>query len=137
MTSLLQVMRNRALAVLMLGHFSNDMLGGHAAVALSRDEGAVRAEQRPIGLVTLAFTAASSLTQPLFGYFSDTYGKRWFVPATLMWGAVCAASYGFVSSYVMFLVVAATGRDRERAPSTRWGPRTPRLSREMTSAMPP
>jgi FSR family fosmidomycin resistance protein-like MFS transporter len=60
-----------------------------------------------LGLVTLAFTATSSLTQPLFGYFSDTHGRRWFVPATLVWGAICAASYGFVSSYLAFIGLAA------------------------------
>lgn len=107
MTSLLQVMRNRALAVMMLGHFSNDMLGGVLPLLFPVMKVQFALTNAQLGLVTLAFTAASSLTQPIFGYFSDTYGKRWFVPATLIWGAVFAASYGFVSSYVMFLVVAA------------------------------
>ncbi len=106
MASLLQVMRNRALAVMMLGHFSNDMLGGILPLLFPLMKVQFALTNAQLGLVTLAFTAASSLTQPIFGYFSDTYGKRWFVPATLMWGAVCAASYGFVSSYVMFIVVA-------------------------------
>jgi FSR family fosmidomycin resistance protein-like MFS transporter len=106
-TSLLQVMRNRALAVMMLGHFSNDMLGGVLPLLFPLMKVQFALSNAQLGLVTLAFTAASSLTQPIFGYFSDTYGKRWFVPATLLWGAVFAASYGFVSSYAMFLVVAA------------------------------
>ncbi|MFN8664039.1 MAG: MFS transporter [Thermomicrobiales bacterium] len=107
MTSLLQVMRNRALFVMMLGHFSNDMLGGVLPLLFPVMKVQFALTNAQLGLVTLAFTAASSLTQPIFGYFSDTYGKRWFVPVTLMWGAVFAASYGFVSSYVMFVVVAA------------------------------
>lgn len=107
MTSLLQVMRNRALAVMMLGHFSNDMLGGVLPLLFPVMKVQFSLTNAQLGLVTLAFTAASSLTQPIFGYFSDTYGKRWFVPVTLMWGAFFAASYGFVSSYVMFIVVAA------------------------------
>ncbi|MEZ4563987.1 MAG: MFS transporter [Thermomicrobiales bacterium] len=107
MTSFLQIMRNRALAVMMLGHFSNDMLGGVLPLLFPLMKVQFALTNAQLGLVTLAFTAASSLTQPIFGYFSDTYGKRWFVPATLMWGAVFAASYGFVSSYAMFLVVAA------------------------------
>jgi FSR family fosmidomycin resistance protein-like MFS transporter len=106
-TSLLQVMRNRALAVMMLGHFSNDMLAGVLPLLFPVMKVQFALTNAQLGLVTLAFTAASSLTQPIFGYFSDTYGKRWFVPATLIWGAVCSASYGFISSYVMFLVVAA------------------------------
>ncbi len=107
MTSLLQVMRNRALAVMMLGHFSNDMLGGVLPLLFPLMKVQFALSNAQLGLVTLAFTAASSLTQPIFGYFSDTHGRRWFVPATLLWGAVFAASYGFVSSYVMFIVVAA------------------------------
>jgi FSR family fosmidomycin resistance protein-like MFS transporter len=105
--SLLQVMRNRAMFVLMLGHFSNDMLGGVLPLLFPLMKVQFALTNAQLGLVTLAFTAASSLTQPIFGYFSDTYGKRWFVPATLIWGSVFAASYGFVSSYIMFLVVAA------------------------------
>lgn len=107
MTSLLQIARNRALFVLMLGHFSNDMLGGVLPMLfplMKLQHGLTNAQ---LGLVTLAFTATSSLTQPLFGYFSDTHGRRWFVPATLIWGAVCASTYGFVGSYIMFIVMAA------------------------------
>ena len=91
----------------MLGHFSNDMLGGVLPMlfpVMKLQYGLSNAE---LGLVTLAFTATSSLTQPLFGYFSDTHGRRWFVPATLIWGALCAASYGFVTSYALFIAVAA------------------------------
>ena len=84
MTSLLQVMRNRALFVMMLGHFSNDMLGGVLPLLFPVMKVQFALTNAQLGLVTLAFTAASSLTQPIFGYFSDTYGKRWFVPVSLM-----------------------------------------------------
>ncbi|MFT4040108.1 MAG: MFS transporter [Thermomicrobiales bacterium] len=107
MASLLQVMKNRALAVMMLGHFSNDMLGGILPLLFPLMKIQFALTNAQLGLVTLAFTATSSLTQPLFGYFSDTHGRRWFVPATLVWGAVCAASYGFVGSYAAFIGVAA------------------------------
>ena len=107
MTSLLHLARNRALFLLMLGHFSNDMLGGVLPVlfpVMKLHYGLTNAQ---LGLVTLAFTTTSSLTQPLFGYFSDTHGRRWFVPATLVWGACCAAAYGFISGYVAFIGLAA------------------------------
>jgi MFS transporter, FSR family, fosmidomycin resistance protein len=106
-TSLLQIVRSRALVVLMLGHFSNDMLGGVLPVLFPSMKLEYGLSNAQLGLVTLAFTATSSLTQPLFGYFSDTHGRRWFVPATLMWGALCAACYGFVASYLAFIALAA------------------------------
>ena len=107
MTSLLQIARSRALVVLMLGHFSNDMLGGVLPVLFPIMKLQYGLSNAQLGLVTLAFTATSSLTQPLFGYFSDTHGRRWFVPATLIWGAFCAASYGFITSYLGFIGLAA------------------------------
>jgi FSR family fosmidomycin resistance protein-like MFS transporter len=105
--SLFQIASNRALAVLMLGHFANDMMGGVLPMLFPIAKLQFGLSNAQLGLVTLAFTATSSLTQPLFGYFSDTHGRRWFVPATLLWGAVCAACYGFVSGYLAFILLAA------------------------------
>src|SRR5215216_7989516 len=91
----------------MLGHFSNDMLGGVLPVLFPTMKLQYGLSNAQLGLVTLAFTATSSLTQPLFGYFSDTHGRRWFVPATLIWGALCASCYGFITSYLAFITLAA------------------------------
>jgi len=108
-TSFLHIARSRALVVLMLGHFSNDMQAGVLPMLFPLMKLQFGLSNAELGLVTLAFTAASSLTQPLFGYFSDSHGRRWFVPVTLIWGAVCAACYGFVGSYAAFLALAALG----------------------------
>ncbi len=106
MTSFLQIVKNRALAVLMLGHFSNDMLGGVLPILFPLMKLQYGLTNAQLGLVTLAFTAMSSLTQPIFGYFSDTHGRRWFVPATLIWGAFWASTYGFATNYLVFIVLA-------------------------------
>ena len=108
-TSFLQIARSRALVVLMLGHFANDMQAGVLPMLFPLMKPRLGLSNAELGPVTLAFTAASSLTQPVFGCFSDTHGRRWFVPATLVWGAVCAACYGFVGSYAVFLALAALG----------------------------
>jgi FSR family fosmidomycin resistance protein-like MFS transporter len=105
--SLRQLTRNRALVILMLGHFSNDMLGGALPMLFPIMKVQFDLTNAQLGLVTLAYTAASSLTQPVFGYFSDTHGRRWFVPVTLLWGAAFAACYGFATSYLMFMGLAA------------------------------
>lgn len=106
MTSFLQIMKNRALAVLMLGHFSNDMLGGVLPILFPLMKLQYGLTNAQLGLVTLAFTAMSSLTQPIFGYFSDTHGRRWFVPATLIWGACFASAYGFATGFGVFILLA-------------------------------
>lgn len=105
-TSFLQIMKNRALAVLMLGHFSNDMLGGVLPILFPLMKLQYGLTNAQLGLVTLAFTAMSSLTQPIFGYFSDTYGRRWFVPITLVWGACFASAYGFATGFGVFIILA-------------------------------
>src|SRR5688572_33402808 len=87
----------------MLGHFSNDMLGGVLPVLFPTMKLQYGLTNAQLGVVTLAFTATSSLTQPLFGYFSDTHGRRWFVPATLILGAPCASCFGFITSYLAFI----------------------------------
>ena len=107
MTSFFQIAKSRALAVLMLGHFSNDMLGGVLPMLFPIMKLQYELSNAQMGMVTLAFTATSSLTQPIFGYFSDTHGRRWFVPATLVWGAVFASAYGFANSFLMFVALAA------------------------------
>lgn len=93
--------------VLMLGHFSNDMLAGVLPILFPIMKLQFGLTNAQIGLVTLAFTAMSSLTQPVFGYFSDTHRRRWFVPATLLWGSACAAFLGFVETYYAFIALAA------------------------------
>ena len=60
-----------------------------------------------LGLVTLAFTATSSLTQPLFGYFSDTHGRRWFVPATLSGERAAPRRTGSSPATLAFIGLAA------------------------------
>jgi FSR family fosmidomycin resistance protein-like MFS transporter len=90
----------------MLGHFANDMLGGVLPILFPLMKLQFGLSNAELGLVALAFNATSSLTQPIFGYFSDTHGRRWFVPATLAWGALFAAGYGFVQSYAAFILLA-------------------------------
>jgi MFS transporter, FSR family, fosmidomycin resistance protein len=104
-----KITMSRALLVLMLGHFANDLLSGILPVlfpVMKIQFGTTNAE---LGLITLVFTATSSLTQPLFGYFSDKHGRRWFIPLTLVWGAACASLYGLAPTYRAVFILAALG----------------------------
>lgn len=97
---------NGALLTLMLGHFTNDMLGGTLPLLLPEMKERFGLSNAAVGLVPLAYTGMASLTQPLFGYFSDRYGRRWFASAALLWGAGFVALYGFAPSYLVFLAFA-------------------------------
>ncbi|MDQ3045811.1 MAG: MFS transporter [Chloroflexota bacterium] len=98
---------NSALLLLMFGHFTNDMLSGVLPMLYPTMKAHFELDNAQIGLATLAYTTAASLTQPVFGYCSDRFAQRWFAPATLVWGGFFVSVYGFANSYVQFLSIAA------------------------------
>ena len=107
MSSLVLALRNPALLVLMLGHFTNDMFAGVLPMLYPAMKERFDLTNAGIGLVTLAYTGMASLTQPLFGYFTDRHGRRWFASAVLLWGCGFVALYGFAPSFPVFLAFAA------------------------------
>ncbi|MFN3337939.1 MAG: MFS transporter, partial [Thermomicrobium sp.] len=94
------------LATFMLGHFSIDLMSGLLpalypllALNLKLDYGA-------IGALALAYTAAVSLTQPLFGYLADRWGVRRLAPLSLAWSGLLLSLYGFVHHPLLLYPVA-------------------------------
>ena len=90
----IRILRNRALATLMLGHFTVDMYVGVIPMLypLFRDKFALSLET--VGYVSLAYGGAASLSQPLFGMLADRKGTR-LVGLALFWTAAtfrCSAS---------------------------------------------
>lgn len=104
---ILRVLSNGALLTLMLGHFTNDLMGGVLPMLYPSMKDRFDLDNAAVGLVTLSYTSASSLCQPLFGYLSDRFGRHWFVPVPLVWGSCFVALYGFAGSYGAFLALAA------------------------------
>ncbi|HYI14318.1 MAG TPA: MFS transporter [Thermomicrobiales bacterium] len=100
-------MQHRALLVFAMGHFTVDMFGGLMPVlyALMADE--FDLSNADIGLIALAYTAASSLSQPLFGYLADRFGSRYFAVASMMWSAGMVGLAGLAPSYAMLIVISA------------------------------
>lgn len=107
MATLLLALRNQALLILMMAHFTNDLFGGILPMYLPVMKERFELSNAAIGFAILAYSGMSSLTQPLFGYFSDRQGRRWYLAATLVWSASFIAMYGFAPSYPVFLLLAA------------------------------
>src|SRR5262245_28129175 len=93
------LLANGALLTLMFGHFTNDMYGGILPVLYPSAKDRFGLDNAHLGLVTLAYTGASSLSQPFFGYLTDRHGRRWFAPAVLLWGACWVSLYGFAGTF--------------------------------------
>lgn len=107
MTVLPQVLRNRALSTLMLGHFSNDLFAGVLPVLYPAFKDEFHLTNAEVGLVTLAYSGTASIFQPLFGHVADRYDKRWYVPFALLWSGIFVASYGFAGGFGALVILAA------------------------------
>lgn len=106
MRPLRMAMGNAALLTLMLGHFTNDIFAGVLPMLYPIMKNRFDLSNAEVGLATLAYTGASSLSQPFFGYLSDHHSRRWYASATLIWGSAFVSLYGFASNFPMFLTLA-------------------------------
>ncbi|MDQ4045625.1 MAG: MFS transporter, partial [Chloroflexota bacterium] len=100
------VFRNRPLMLLMAGHFTIDMYGGMLPLLFPLLTAQFDLDLATVGLVSLAYTGVSSLSQPVFGYIADTYGTR-FTGLTMAWTAILFAGIGFAPNFPTLLVLAA------------------------------
>lgn len=99
------LVRNRPLMTLMLGHGTVDMYGGVLPVLYPLLTDKFDLSLSTVGLVSLAYSGMSSISQPLFGLLADRKGTR-HIGLALMWSAFMFATLGFASSFPMLLVLA-------------------------------
>ncbi|MBI3732416.1 MAG: MFS transporter [Chloroflexi bacterium] len=59
-----------------------------------------------VGLVSAVYSICSSISQPLFGYWADRWGGRWFASGGLAWMSIFQGLIGFVPDYTTLLIVA-------------------------------
>jgi FSR family fosmidomycin resistance protein-like MFS transporter len=102
----LDVLRNRALLTLMLGHLTVDMYSGVLPILYPLLTDEFDLNLKTVGLVSLAYSGMASLTQPLFGYIADKRGTR-LIGLALMWTAVTFALLGLAPTFPALMVLAA------------------------------
>jgi FSR family fosmidomycin resistance protein-like MFS transporter len=90
----------------MAGHFSNDLLVGVLPVLYPSFKSQFGLDNTQLGLITLAYAIASSLTQPFFGYISDRFRRYWLPPLLVLWSGVFVGLYGFATGYPSLFVLA-------------------------------
>lgn len=104
--------RNRlGLWALTATHAANDFYTGAVAALLPFFVLHAGYSYAAVAGITLAATALSSVTQPMFGYMGDRYGMRWMSLAGLLAAGAGIALSGIVAdSYVaVWIVVAISG----------------------------
>ncbi len=100
------VLRNRPLLTLMLGHYTVDMYSGILPVLYPILTGRYQLDFATVGLVTLAYSGTASLVQPFFGYIADKFGTR-YIGFALCWTALTFALIGFAPTFPILLLLAA------------------------------
>ena len=102
----LDVVRNRSLLTLMLGHGTVDMYSGVLPLLYPLLTDQFDLNLKTVGLVSLCYSGMASLTQPLFGWVTDRWGARW-IGLTLMWTAITFALLGLAPNFSVLLLLAA------------------------------
>lgn len=103
------VLRNRPLLMLMLGHFTIDCHVGLLAVLYPLLIDRFGLNLTTVGLVSLAYTGVSSLSQPFFGWLADRSGTR-LIGLALLWTATTFALSGFAPTFgLLVLLVGLAG----------------------------
>ncbi len=103
--SRLDILRNRALLTLTLGHFTVDMYSGVLPILYPLLTEEFDLNLKTVGLVSLAYSGAASLTQPIFGYITDKRGTR-LIGLALMWTAITFSLLGLAPSFPVLVMLA-------------------------------
>ena len=100
----------RLLGLLALGHMVIDINQGSLPVILPFIKDALDLSFAATGMIVLAANIASSLIQPLFGYFADQTARRWLLPLSVLLSSVGLAFTGLAPSYgAVLALVMITG----------------------------
>lgn len=100
------ILGNRPLMTLASGHFTVDMYSGLLPVLYPILTDRFELDLATVGMVALAYSGASSLSQPLFGWVADRYGTR-YTGIALAWSAILFSLIGFAPSFEILVLLAA------------------------------
>ncbi len=93
------------------GHFTVDLLNGQRAVLFTYLMVPLGLGNTALGFFTTIFIISGSVFQPVFGFFTDRYGPRWFAAGGIFWIGVffslAMVAPGMVALWLM--VIASLG----------------------------
>src|SRR5437870_4226897 len=95
----------KLIALLSLGHFVVDINQGSLPALLPLLKSAHQLSYASAATIVLAANVASSLVQPLFGYFADQTARRWMLPASVFLTGVGFALMGLAPGYAALLAL--------------------------------
>ena len=93
----------KLIALLSLGHFVVDLNQGSLPAFLPFLKTAHQLSYSAVATIVLAANVASSIVQPLFGYFADRTARRWMLPASVLLTGGGFALMGLAPGYAALL----------------------------------
>jgi FSR family fosmidomycin resistance protein-like MFS transporter len=100
----------KLIALLSIGHFVVDLNQGSLPALLPFLKTAHGLSYAAVATIVLAGNVASSIVQPLFGYFADKNARRWMLPASVLLTGAGFALLGLAPGYAaMLALVVAMG----------------------------
>src|SRR5215467_11383768 len=87
----------KLIALLSIGHFVVDLNQGSLPALLPFLKTAHGLSYAAVATIVLAGNVASSIVQPLFGYFADRTARRWMLPASVLLTGAGFAALGLVA----------------------------------------
>src|SRR5882672_3406583 len=95
----------KLIALLSIGHFVVDLNQGCLPAMLPFLKSAHQLSYAAVATIVLAANVASSLVQPLFGYFADQTARRWMLPASVLLTGAGFALMGLAPGYGTLLAL--------------------------------
>jgi len=100
----------KLIALLSVGHFVVDLNQGCLPAMLPFLKSAHQLSYAAVATIVLAANVASSIVQPLFGYFADRTARRWMLPASVLLTGGGFALMGLAPGFTALLaLVVAMG----------------------------
>ena len=93
----------KLIALLSIGHFVVDLNQGSLPALLPFLKTAHQLSYAAVATIVLAANVASSIVQPLFGYFADQTARRWMLPASVLLTGAGFALMGLAPGYAALL----------------------------------
>ena len=89
----------KLISLLALGHFVVDLNQGSLPALLPFLKAAHQLSYAAVATIVLAANVASSLVQPVFGYFADQSARRWMLPMSVLLTGAGFALMGLAPGY--------------------------------------
>lgn len=103
-------MRKLPIALMVLGHTVVDMTQNILPVFLPLLQDRFGLNYFQVGVAAALLNVSSSMIQPAFGWISDRWPTRWFIPAGILWTGLFIGVLGLVPNYwALLAVVVFTG----------------------------